>query len=732
MVCDWSYANHAGKAIEEDAQNTGRAAEKAAHDTGRAVEKAAHDTGWAAEKAAHDTGRAVEKAAHDTGWAAEKAAHDTGKVVEKAGLDSHKVAEAKSSKNFKPFDPISEDLDASLSVTMSNWETGGLGQILDSSVGGDVTTFGSPVIIAGLNPDLAQGHNSTARPHITVVPDPGSAALDWFRTAGNVKVAGQIAREVETAQAASDIVAKKRFQDQRGPLKFVENVGDDQGSPACRDEKSTKEDVWPFDVQGLIKLLSETDQLNLDPKRTQAKILIVDSGFDFLPELQDARLPDEKYAFPSWYFFTMTSDRYDNKNPVRWEDNKTGTYGVNLAGSYPTTNAQSSVDDLFRSHGLSVTTLALGGRGLEELRHVVDFAIKADEADLVQAGTKEYSINMGEFSSAIRLASSANLDVVNLSLTSTEDFQDIFASINNTKPLLVVSAAGNGPSPITTKNGPWPAAWGGAPTAEDASHTAFVTVGAHDPNGRIVDFSNTGAAVDLLAPGCGIPTYELKISPPQPPRLSQNHVNGTSFAAPVVSFVAGLLATDRRFSGKPGLIKTRLILSTDFNSDLAGKVFSSGILNARKALSFNFDVVELTSAKAADLGFGKEPIRLGKLKFPVEDFAITCDNEPVPFADIEKFSIDVMHPDKQASRHVEPDAHGHDYLEEGVLHGRQAAFDEFGIHRSAFWTVDRAATPRHQGLRPGGLPLSGEGLLLTLSARLEITFPDLRALRACG
>ena len=344
----------------------------------------------------------------------------------------------------------------------------------------------------------------------------------------------------------------------------------------------------------------------------------------------------------------MMSDRYDTKNPLRWEDNKNGTYGVNLAGSYPSTNARSSTEDRFRSHGLSVTTLALGGLGLEELRHVVNFAIKADEADLVQAGTKDYSVNMGEFSSAIRLASSTNLDVVNLSLTSTEDFQDIFPSINNSKPLLVVSAAGNGPSPITTKDGPWPAAWGGLPMAEDASHTAFVTVGAHDPNGQLVDFSNTGEAVDLLAPGCGIPTYELKASPPQPPRLSRSHVNGTSFAAPVVSFLAGLLATDHQFSGKPGLIKTRLILSTDFNADLAGKVFSSGIMNARKALSFDFDVVELTSAKAADLGLSKEPIRLGKLKPPGEDFGITCDNEPVLFAEIEKFSIDVAHPGKAA------------------------------------------------------------------------------------
>lgn len=184
--------------------------------------------------------------------------------------------------------------------------------------------------------------------------------------------------------------------------------------------------------------------------------------------------------------------------------------------------------------------------------------------------------------------------------------------------------------------------------AEDASHTAFVTVGAHDPNGQMVDFSNTGEAVDLLAPGCGIPTYELKAAPPQPPRLSRNHVNGTSFAAPVVSFVAGLLATDHQFSGKPGLIKTRLILSVDFNADLAGKVFSSGIMNARKALSFNFDVVELTSAKAADLGLSKEPIRLGKLKPPDENFGITCDNQPVPFAEIEKFSIDVARPGKAA------------------------------------------------------------------------------------
>src|SRR5262249_47395041 len=107
---------------------------------------------------------------------------------------------------------------------------------------------------------------------------------------------------------------------------------------------------------------------------------------------------------------------------------------------------------------------------------------------------------------AYSLASDNGIDIVNVSLSlpnSTKALKE--ASTKYGRSVLLVAAAGNdkknmGDGPI------WPAAFGGDPA--NASGAIVVTVGAHNAVGDITDFSRRGwQYVDLLAPGCGIPTF---------------------------------------------------------------------------------------------------------------------------------------------------------------------------------------------------------------------------------
>ena len=131
----------------------------------------------------------------------------------------------------------------------------------------------------------------------------------------------------------------------------------------------------------------------------------------------------------------------------------------------------------------------------------------------------------------------------------------------------------------------------GSPGKTDPNNSAYITVGAHDGANHWAKFSYYGELVDLLAPGCRVPSYTLDLSKADKGHfeLRQAYVTGTSFAAPVVSFAASLLSTFNRFNKKPGLVKERLILSSDYHYDLRGRAYAEGVVDIPKALSFEND-----------------------------------------------------------------------------------------------------------------------------------------------
>jgi hypothetical protein len=127
--------------------------------------------------------------------------------------------------------------------------------------------------------------------------------------------------------------------------------------------------------------------------------------------------------------------------------------------------------------------------------------------------------------------------------------------------------------------------YGGDPG--NAGKGLLVTVGSHDWPERISNFTRRNEhRVDLLAPGCEIPTFTPagSASGVEPVRRS-----GTSYAAPLVTMIASLMYLEGM--DLPG-IKTRLALGVDVDGALDTLVWSRGRLNVPKSLSVWEDRVD--------------------------------------------------------------------------------------------------------------------------------------------
>jgi hypothetical protein len=441
----------------------------------------------------------------------------------------------------------------------------------------------------------------------------------------------------------------------------VSDFGDD-----CSKAETLRKGTWPFSVEKLIETLSLTDELSpaKASERTKTNILVVDSGFDFTPDKAlDGRA---RVAFPPWYFNPVGPDPDgDQANnplplPINSGDKPTSS-GVNLAGAKSLDSATSVYDTDSRSHGLAVTTLALGGREhMENLRHIVDLDIKVTEASLISKwqhpNDGQFAIDRGELADAVKLARSQqnqNIRVINLSLVSPTSLDDFKRDVEGANGLIIVSAAGNDSTPLPLKydRGLWPASLGGQPNQPHAEASVFITVGAHDGADHWAKFSDYGAPVDLLAPGCRVPTYELDLKKANSKQfvLVPAYLNGTSFAAPIVTFAASLLSTFERFRTKPGFVKTRLILSTDYHFDLQGKAYSDGVLDIPKALSFENDVVEMEPS-ADERAMIDHEMHVGYITNTASIGDIICkgNEKRIQFSSVEKLSFDSRFRDKGA------------------------------------------------------------------------------------
>ena len=102
-------------------------------------------------------------------------------------------------------------------------------------------------------------------------------------------------------------------------------------------------------------------------------------------------------------------------------------------------------------------------------------------------------------------------------------------------------------------------------------------------------FSDFGTNhVELGAPGCAVPVVHYERD--QEAWESVPHrENGTSFAAPLVSFTAALISNEKPdLSGSQ--IKNRLLAAADLNPSLAREIIDGRSLNVVKAASLVQDV----------------------------------------------------------------------------------------------------------------------------------------------
>jgi Subtilase family len=418
-------------------------------------------------------------------------------------------------------------------------------------------------------------------------------------------------------------------------LKFVTEVDAPETYESCANANELNPGKWPFDVAEFERAAGLSD---IQHNHRKGRILVADTGFDFTGDGGDdaTLLQQTQNIFLRKYFHVL--EKGEDPDP-QYDLNLDGVFGngdwagVNLAGrAGGDTSSQSVADDPYREHGLSVTTLALGGRQLEALRGSDKLKFEIGEVNLVPKYDPTYlaTVFVG-YTVKFAKARGNDFDVINLSLSS-EVHDPIWDSlaIDAGKQLAFVVAAGNDGKELTSSAGVWPAALGGGVATDDPSTTSFITVGAHNGKGEYVKFSNYGAGVDLFAPGCAVPSYVLKLDADRNlAGIAEKSITGTSAAAPLVSFAAGLLAGSFQFDKQPAAIKTRIQIGTDYDYSLQSLAVSSGIFNIAKAIGFKHDIIELVDKDhPASSGRSAGKLVYGTATLASDDGKFKCDLGP--------------------------------------------------------------------------------------------------------
>ncbi len=391
----------------------------------------------------------------------------------------------------------------------------------------------------------------------------------------------QIVREFATPQIAAAIEtaaspAEENLLPDPGGFSLVETVeiASAEGETPCT---STQDIGRPIDMRALKAVFDEEQRLMAragDSVET-ARIGIIDTG---LQSPEDGFFSLDVLAINSGE--KQGTDGEDDDIPPN--DATDDIFGINLNNAPLTGDVlpYAAAKKSWQYHGTRMASLLLGGPGIDQdwgttrppikLR-VVNFASSLPSGGMVAA------INLN---TAIAYLQKDEIDIVNVSLSNKLDHSGVKEAFSERSGMLFVVAAGNkngGQGADLRRNSLFPARYGGSQA------TNVLTVAAHGRNGAKAPFSYfSDEFVDLLAPGCGIATRDGD--------GSMVHDSGTSPAAAIVSFTAGLL----RSVGldDPGAIKTRILASVDTDETLADQTWSRGRLNAMKALSLRRDVVQ--------------------------------------------------------------------------------------------------------------------------------------------
>jgi len=259
---------------------------------------------------------------------------------------------------------------------------------------------------------------------------------------------------------------------------------------------------------------------------------------------------------------------------------------------------------------MAVASLAIGGVQLYRYRMLRPLPIRLHFANLMEAGPPPAMANK-DLSVLISYAQHNEIDIINMSFESQQTIKNLRNELEKNPKILAVVAAGNTGSNLDNVER-YPANLGGQLTSKGAS---IITVGAHRENGSAADFSNWSPNfVDILAPGCFIPVPKRDGSE----QLVVEKEHGTSFAAPIVTFVAALLKAEGLQTHD---VKRRIVVTAEHDKSLEAKARFGAKLDPEAALAIYNDIIDVRSDSGGKATVSRSKGRLelnAKIQFSAE------------------------------------------------------------------------------------------------------------------
>ena len=343
----------------------------------------------------------------------------------------------------------------------------------------------------------------------------------------------------------------------------------------------------PSALEGIDIDASEAWEIYENAQETREVIVaLIDTGADYThedlkdsvwvneDEIPDNGIDDDNNGYTDDYYGW---NFYKNNNKVY--NGSEDEHGTHCAGTII-----ASIDN-----GTGVASVA----GNANVKIMILKALGGSE----ESGTTESVVE------AIKYAEANGASVVNLSLGSSEDDDELYNAIASSKMLFVVAAGnGNSRTGIGTDNDRTPS----YPASYDLDNIISVANISYD--GSLSTSSNYGAeSVDIAAPGTAVLSTL--------PGNDYGYMTGTSMSAPFVSAAAAIIYS---YYTDISLADTQeIILSSATKLDsLNGKCVSEGLLNVASALKYDisdlsgkeWSQAELrTVDQAPSFGFGDVP-----------------------------------------------------------------------------------------------------------------------------
>lgn len=438
--------------------------------------------------------------------------------------------------------------------------------------------------------NLCEAEASGAIVHLDRIPSDVATALnprnrvrDIDTIYNNVPIvsAAPVAQEaviplVADAPAPTGVAVTAELANDPSEVALFENVPDPAngtGGPKCTDGDYAN---WGTDAfrdqfrQVVEAALAKKVEAEGAPTTTEA--LVLDGGF--------FRFESESFGGADW--------------------NTVPSFGRHSTGDSLVGMAEDQIKKIV--HGTAVTSVVLGGPGLMDLTPSLDLPITVEAQSIYRIETQNGQSTYYLVDNVANAVAHSGAQIVNLSFGTTDDndarIRDIRDTLLGRDGKLLVVAAGNLGNNNRTIDGTSvrsvglaPQEWGG----EDDAKWNMIVVAGMDPDvdpARLAWFSNFGDDdVFLGAPACHVPI----LMPTEQATYVESTFNGTSFATPIVSFVAALVRTvSPRERGNAPWVRSRLLSTADIEADVANDKIAWGrVLNPVAAVQVYDDIITL-------------------------------------------------------------------------------------------------------------------------------------------